>query len=63
MGKSNPKSRYCVWSVDENGAYDTECGHKFEFMDGDRHENHFEYCPYCGKKIIDGKSRKANRSV
>ena len=49
-------SETCKWTEDENGEYDTECGHKFEFIYDGPVENGAIFCQYCGKKIIEGKT-------
>ena len=54
MAKPNPKSKYCVWKPDEDGIYDTECENRFEITEGSPRDNKFKFCPYCGKKIIEG---------
>lgn len=49
---NQPQKMICKWTEDENGAYDSECNNKFEFLGGSSpEENGFIYCPYCGKKI------------
>lgn len=39
----------CEWTVDEDGIYDTTCGHKFIFTDDGPVENKLVYCGYCGR--------------
>ena len=45
----------CVWKDEGDPEwgpnYMTECGQEFCFIEGDRKENLFNYCPYCGKPI------------
>ena len=41
----------CTWTEDEDGAWDTDCGNRFEFNDGGPTNNHFTHCPYCGKVL------------
>ena len=42
----------CVWTEDlDDGAWDTSCGNRFEFIDGGPKDNHFAFCPYCGQKL------------
>jgi len=47
---NEPMTEYltCQWSVDENGAYDTTCGNKYEIMNGTPENNKMIYCPFCG---------------
>jgi hypothetical protein len=41
----------CAWQEDEDGAYDTDCGNRFEFIDGGVADNDMKFCPYCGKPV------------
>ena len=41
----------CKWKENEDGWWETECDHAWEFNDGGPKENKAIYCPYCGKKI------------
>ena len=41
----------CTWTVDEEGTWKTGCGNLFQFEADGPHENHFKFCPYCGKPI------------
>jgi len=45
--------KYCKWTFDDIDCfYKIECGHSFTFTDGETaKDNHFVFCPYCGKKI------------
>ena len=47
--KSNPK--HCFWKWDSDGFYETECKQMFCFEVEGIKENHYNFCPYCGKKI------------
>ena len=40
--------RECKWTVDDDGAFNTECGHRFELTYDGPKENHWVFCPYCG---------------
>lgn len=44
--------RCCVWAENEDGVWETECGHVFTFETGTATENSFRYCPYCGRTLI-----------
>jgi hypothetical protein len=47
-----PAPETCIWSEDENGAWDTECGNKFELMSGEAPwRQGIKFCPYCGKSL------------
>ena len=41
----------CLWGQDD-GIWETGCGHAFEFNDGDPTDNYFRFCPYCGKSLV-----------
>lgn len=46
----------CQWSRD--GDYDSEtwatgCRHYFTIIDGAPAENHFKFCCYCGKPLVE----------
>ena len=41
----------CVWTENENGAWETGCGHTWEFITDGPQENGAKYCIYCGHKI------------
>ena len=42
----------CYWTEDSDGNWETSCGNMFNFIDGNPEDNEFQYCPYCGKEII-----------
>jgi uncharacterized Zn-finger protein len=41
----------CVWTEDENGPWETGCGHTFEFFEDGPSENGAAFCLYCGKPV------------
>ena len=41
----------CLWKEDQDGVWDTECGNRFEIMNGTPTENQINWCPYCGKGL------------
>jgi len=41
----------CKWARTEDGQWETDCGHTFEFMHDGPAENRAIYCQYCGRKI------------
>lgn len=42
----------CLWKQDEDdGAWDTQCGNRFEIIEGDPLNNNMAFCPYCGKLL------------
>lgn len=42
----------CDWREDENGAWQTECKHLFEFINDGPEENKFKFCPFCGGALF-----------
>ena len=44
----------CEWRLcaAEANVYDTSCGNPHILIEGTPKENNYEYCPYCGKKIL-----------
>jgi len=47
----------CVWRqekdfYDDDPFWLTACGDVEMFMDGGPTENHYRFCPYCGKPIV-----------
>ena len=43
----------CKWVEDEDGDWETECGHIFIVCYGKPEENGFRFCPYCGEEILE----------
>ena len=47
----------CLWICPNGYEYDnvteSECGQSHVFNNGTPTENHFKFCPYCGKEIED----------
>lgn len=43
--------RRCVWTENEEGQWDTQCGGMFEFTDGGPADNEQKFCGYCGGKL------------
>jgi hypothetical protein len=42
----------CTWTEDDDGIWDTGCGHKFELISGGAPiRQGIKFCPYCGKAI------------
>lgn len=52
----------CKWEVDrcdEDGDYTTECGEAFVFDSGTPKENNFNFCCFCGGKLVDTTKRES----
>ena len=50
----------CDWRKDgfhmsEHDYWETGCNNMFQFNNGGPKENHFKFCPYCGKLIEEVK--------
>jgi hypothetical protein len=44
--------RTCLWIHDEDAdKWDTECSEAHCFFEDGPRENHYRFCPYCGKPI------------
>jgi hypothetical protein len=41
----------CLWTVDDEGTWSTECGNAFQFEVDGPHENNAWFCQYCGHPI------------
>ena len=39
----------CEWELNEEGDYETDCGHSFTLNDGTLVENSMKFCCFCGK--------------
>lgn len=44
---------FCKWEEDIDGVWWTECGDAFFLEVGYPKENHYNYCPSCGKLLIE----------
>lgn len=44
--------RPCVWTEDEDGIWQTECGDAFAFDSGSPTENKAKFCQYCGAELV-----------
>jgi len=45
-------SGLCEWVENKDGDWNAACGQGFTLFDGAPEENHYRYCPNCGKKIV-----------
>ena len=46
--------RYCIWTENEDGYYDTDCDQSFVLNDGGPLAPHgFKFCVYCGRPITE----------
>ena len=46
-------STTCQWTQNEDGAWESACGHRWEFIEGGPTENGMKFCCYCGKPLVD----------
>lgn len=44
-------SKRCMWTLEEDGFFETDCGQTFIFEEGGVEDNGFNWCPYCGRGI------------
>ncbi len=49
--KTHEKCKWLYEPCDE--SYMTTCGESQYFIEGDIEDNHYKFCPYCGKEIRD----------
>jgi hypothetical protein len=46
------RSAVCHWTLDvDTCSYDTECGEKWQFLEGTLQENGVVFCHKCGKRV------------
>lgn len=50
--------RVCEWTEDTEGTFVTSCGNYFQFTADGPKENKFQFCPYCGGKIVEAQGGK-----
>ena len=43
----------CIWRVDHDGVWNTDCGQAHVFIDGTPGQNSYDFCPYCGKPLAE----------
>ena len=43
----------CKWKADDDGIYSTECDDAFVFDTATPKENNFNFCCFCGGKLVD----------
>lgn len=48
-----PQEPVCHWKQDDDGNWDTGCGHTFVFENGTPSENRQRFCGYCGAKLVE----------
>ena len=48
----NRKKLPCHWTPDDDGIWEANCGGTFIFESDGPTENGFNFCPFCGKKIL-----------
>lgn len=54
----------CTWSADDDGNFNTTCGHTFTLEYDGPTENQMKFCCYCGGDLIDqSPTLKANPNV
>lgn len=48
-----PEPTICLWTPESEYVccYTTGCKNDFNFFEGSPADNHFIFCPFCGKKI------------
>jgi hypothetical protein len=52
QAKKIDRRKPCCWTQDDcTCSWDTNCGEKHQFIEGDPRENRYRYCPYCGRPL------------
>lgn len=59
MARTKGKSTVgrCVWSEDEDGNWQTECGEMFVMLEGTPTQNLMRFCAYCGSPLREKLAR------
>jgi hypothetical protein len=51
----------CIWTHDNDPdggeSWDTACNQKHQFMEGGPRENDHAFCPYCGRQLVERRTR------
>ena len=42
----------CTWTEDSQGGWEATCGETWYLESGTPAENHYRYCPGCGRVIV-----------
>lgn len=48
-----PHSDVCTWTEDYEGNWYAACGEVWTLTEGTPAENHYRFCPGCGKPITE----------
>lgn len=48
----------CAWLEDDDGNWDTTCGHAWTFFEGTPNDNGLVYCPFCGALLQAGEQHE-----
>ena len=56
QGEIMTNNTFCAWQKDghnfeDHKYWETDCGNLFQFAIGGPEQNHYKFCPYCGKLI------------
>ena len=48
------ETKECIWSQEDedSSTWWTDCGHMFSLEDGTPESNGFQYCCFCGSKLV-----------
>lgn len=51
----------CEWTWEPfSDHYETDCGEGFQFMNGGVEQNNYEFCPHCGREIVEVKNESTD---
>ena len=42
----------CLWTIDGDAIWETDCGRSFVLITGTPLDNKMRYCPYCGCPLV-----------
>jgi hypothetical protein len=49
---TDTQKQHCVWTEDADCVWDTDCGERFGFVEGDPEKNNFAFCCFCGNALL-----------
>jgi len=58
--KTEPK---CLWKEDSDGNWEASCDQVFCMTEGTPSENTYNYCPNCGKRLIEVRYRERSKGI
>jgi hypothetical protein len=53
VGPVTGNGAWCLWTVDDDGVWNTSCKQAHVFETGTPGQNEYAFCPYCGKPMAE----------